>query len=160
MFSADLPWHMLYTFPMSDYVDHLPSQERERIRKRMRSPEAYERLREKVKGPEDLESEMEKSEKLAELHFALESDRAASEKLKATIEKDISEQGIENILETDQLSPDMKKQLEAGQFTVTVSAHPSTHEDALVVLSEGVIQEKIPVKQSMSETYSGQVLSR
>ncbi len=31
---------------MSDsYLDHLPSRERERIRKKMRSPEAYEALR-------------------------------------------------------------------------------------------------------------------
>ncbi len=46
---------------MSDYMDRLPTKEKERIRKKMRSPEAYERLREKVKGPEDLENEMEKS---------------------------------------------------------------------------------------------------
>lgn len=145
---------------MSDYVDHLPSHEREKIRKKMRSPEAYERLREKVKGPEDLENEMKKSEQLAELHFALESDRSVGEKIKASIDKDISEQGIENIVETDALSPDTKKQLEAGKFTLAVSAHPSTQEDTLMLLPEGNVQEKIPVKISFSEQYAGQVLSR
>lgn len=160
MFFADLLWHILYTLPMSDYVDHLPSHEREKIRKKMRSPEAYERLRDKVKGPEDLENEMQKSEQLAEVHFALETHPEAREKLKSAIEKDMSEQGIEAILESDQLSPDAKMQIEAGHFTVAVSSHPSTHEDAMVVLPEGTIQEKIPVKTSFSEQYAGQVLSR
>ncbi len=141
-------------------MDRLPSQEKERIRKRMRSPEAYERLREKVKGPEDLEQEMQKSEQLAEVHFALETHPEAQEKLKSAIEKDISEQGIERILESDQLSPEAKKQIEAGKFTVAVSSHPSTHEDAMVLMPEGTIQEKIPVKTSFSEQYSGQILGR
>lgn len=145
---------------MSDYFDHLPSHERERIRKRMRSPEAYEKLRDKVKGPEDLEQEMKKSERMADVSFALESDRDASEKLKTTIEKDISEQGVEQILEGDHLSPEAKKQIEAGKFTVTISSHPSTHEDAMVIVPEGTVQEKIPVKVRFSDQYSGQVLSR
>ncbi|UPA23044.1 hypothetical protein K8942_02415 [Candidatus Peribacteria bacterium] len=145
---------------MSDYVDHLPSHERARIRQKMRSPEAYERLREKVKGPEDLENEMKKSEQLAELHFALESDRSVGEKIKASIDKDIREQGIEHIVDADALSPEVKTQLEQGKFTLVVSAHPSTHEDTLMLLPEGNIQEKIPVKTSFSEQYAGQVLSR
>jgi hypothetical protein len=141
---------------MSDYMDHLPNSVREGIRKKMRSPEAYERLRDKVKGPEDLEHEMDKSEKLAELHFAMESNKETSEAVKATLEKDLHEQGIDAVLESDALSPDMKKYIEAGKFTIAVSSHPSTHEDALVVMPEGNVQEKIPVKTSFSETYSSQ----
>lgn len=155
-----IPFQILYTPRMSDYMDRLPSREKERIRKKMRSPEAYERLREKVKGPEDLENEMEKSEKLAELHLAMESDSQTAEAVKATLEKDLSEKGIEAVLESDALSPEAKKQIEAGKFTVAVSSHPSTHEDALVVMAEGNIQEKIPVKVSFSEQYTGQFGSR
>ena len=78
---------------MSDsFLDRLPSNEREKIRKRMRSPEAYERLREKVKGPEDLEKEMDRSEKLAEAHLAMESDPRLKESLKSSIEQSIGEQ--------------------------------------------------------------------
>lgn len=141
---------------MSDYMDHLPHSVREGIRKKMRSPEAYERLREKVKGPEDLEQEMEKSEKLAELHLAMESNEKTAEAVKATIEKDLNEKGIEAVLETDALSPEAKKQIEGGKFTLAVSSHPQTHEDALVVLTEGNVQEKIPVKTSFSEQYTSQ----
>lgn len=145
---------------MSDFFDRLPSGVRETIRKKMRSPEAYERLREKVKGPEDLEKEMKRGEQLAELHFALESDKAIAEKVKATVEKDMREQGIENIVDVDALSPESKKQIEAGKFTLAVSAHPSTHDDVLMILPDGNIQETIPVKASFSEQYAGQVLGR
>jgi hypothetical protein len=145
---------------MSDFMDRLPSKEKERIRKKMRSPEAYERLREKVKGPEDLENEMKRSEQLAELHFALESDEKIAEKMKTSIEKDISEQGIENILDVDQLSPEMKTQIEAGKFSLAVSAHPSTHEDVVMIIPEGNIQEKIPLTQSLSDSYAGSIGSR
>ncbi len=145
---------------MSDFMDQLPSKEKERIRKKMRSPEAYERLRDKVKGPEDLENEMKKSEQLAELHFALESDEKIAEKLKATIEKDLREQGVESMIETEALSAEAKQQIEAGKFTLAVSAHPSTHEDGLMLLPEGNVQEKIPLKASFSEQYAGQFGSR
>ncbi len=157
---ASFPLYIIYTNRMSDFFDRLPSGVREGIRKRMRSPEAYERLREKVKGPEDLEKEMKRSEQLAELHFAMESEKGIAEKLKTAIEKDISEQNIENIVDVADLSPDIRTQLETGKFTVSVSSHPSTHEDALILMPEGSIQEKIPVKVSFSEQYAGQVLSR
>jgi hypothetical protein len=145
---------------MSDYIDHLPSQEREKIRKKLRSPEAYERLRESVKGPEDLEREMEKRERMAEVHLAIESDPQMKESLKSMIEKDISEKGIDNVMEMDDLSPDAQEQIKEGNFSVTVESHPQTHEDAMMIVPEGNVQEKIPVQQSLGETYASQLLSQ
>ena len=55
----------------SSWLDRIPSREREKIRKRLRSPEEYERLREKVKGPEDLEREMERNAEFAEARLTL-----------------------------------------------------------------------------------------
>lgn len=126
----------------------------------MRSPEAYERLREKVKGPEDLEQEMDRSEKLAELHLALESEPTLKQSLKSSIEKDIAEQGIESVLDTENISPEAKQAIEQKNFTASVESHPQTHEDALVILSEGNVQEKIPVKQVYSEKYAKQLLQK
>lgn len=140
-------------------MDHLPGHEREKIRKRLRSPEAYEKLREKVKGPEDLERELERSEKMAEVNFALESEPKAKESLKAQVEKDLSEQGIEQVLE-DAPSAEAKKSLEQGKFIVQVSSHPNTHQDALVVIPEGNVQEKLPIKPQFSDRYMGQVLAQ
>lgn len=143
---------------MSDsFLDHIPSQEREKIRKRMRSPEAYEKLREKVKGPEDLEREMDRSEKLAELNFAMESEPTTHDAVKKQIEKDLAEQGSEALLETSP-DADTKASLEQGKFIVQVSSHPSTHEDALVVIPEGNVQEKLPIKMQFSDRYVGQFL--
>jgi hypothetical protein len=145
---------------MSDnFMDHIPSHEREKIRKRMRSPEAYEKLREKVKGPEDLEKEMARSEKLAELNFALESEPKTHEALKKQVEKDIAEQGAEKVLE-GKMSADAQKSFEKGRFIVQVSAHPKTHQDALVAVPEGNVQEKLPIKPSFSDKYAAQFLSK
>jgi len=146
---------------MSDsYLDHIPSAEREKIRKRMRSPEAYEKLREKVKGPEDLEREMEKNEKMAEAGFALESDPKVQEAMRKQVEKDVREQGIEEVLEQVPNNADVKKAIERGKFRLTVSAHPSTHHDQMMVVPEGNVQEQIPVKQMFSETYTVQLLQK
>jgi len=146
---------------MSDsFLDNLPSQEREKIRKRLRSPEAYERLRDKVKGPEDLEREMDKSEKLADLHLTMESEPGVRESVKNAIAEDIKANGLEQVLDSSELSPDMQKALEQGRFTVAVESHPDTNEDALVVMAEGNVQEKIPVKQNFSEQYAGQFLTQ
>lgn len=136
------------------FLDRLPSHEQEKIRKRLRSPEAYERLRENVKGPEDLKREMEHSERLAELHLSIEGDPAAKERLRARIQEDLREQGMDELLETASLSPEAKQALERGTFDVAVDAHPVTREDALLLLPEGVIQEKIPIKRSFSEQYN------
>ncbi|TSC58511.1 MAG: hypothetical protein Greene041619_521 [Candidatus Peregrinibacteria bacterium Greene0416_19] len=141
---------------MSDsWLDHIPNHEREKIRKRMRSPEEYERLREKVKGPEDLEKEMDRNETMAELTFSLETEPGVHDALKAQIEKDIIDTGIERVLDAPP-SMDHKLKLERGKFTVTVSAHPSTHHDQLAVMPEGKVREKLPLKPAMSDRYVSQ----
>jgi len=147
---------------MSDsFLDHLPGLEREKIRKKMRSPEAYERLRENVKGPEDLEREMDKAEKLAELSFALETEPHMREKMKKTIEKDLNEKGIDALIdEYEKLPHGVAQMLLEGKFTVAVSAHPSTHEDSIVLMAEGNIYEKIPLKQNLSNAYAGAALQK
>ncbi len=130
---------------MSTWLDQLPSNERAKIRARLRSPEAYEKLREKVKGPEDLERDMEKNEALAELKFALETEPKAKNALKAQIEKDIAEQGIESML--GEVNPEFVYALEQGNFDVAVDS------DQVVVIPEGVVAEKLPVSQKVSDTY-------
>lgn len=144
---------------MSDsWFDRLPSHEREKIRRRMRSPEAYELLRERVKGPQDLEREMRRSEALAELHFAMESDLTTRESVRSCVREDIAEQGTDAVLESRRLSPDAEKAIAEGKFRVAIETHPKTKQDALIVITEGNVQEKLPVKPSFSEKYAGQAL--
>ena len=140
------------------WMDHIAPAERMKIRKRMRSPEAYEKLRDKVKGPEDLKEEMKKSEALAELHFALESEKPMHDALKSQVEKDMKEQGIDGVIDSSKLSPEARKSLEQGKFTLTVSSHPQTHHDTLTAVPEGNVQEKIPLKQTFNDRYVGQFL--
>lgn len=145
---------------MSDsFLDHIPSHEREKIRKRMRSPEAYERLREKVKGPEDLEQEMDRSEKMAELSFALETEPRTQEAVKKGIEKDIREHGIDAVLDLQHDLPDTVRQsIAEGKFTLAVSAHPTEHDDTIVLLAEGNVTDRIPVRLKISNAYAHQAL--
>ncbi len=147
---------------MSDsFLDHLPGLEREKIRKKMRSPEAYERLRDNVKGPEDLEREMDKAEKLAELSFALEMEPHMQEKMKKTIEKDLNEKGIDAMLDMhEDLPHGVSQMLLEGKFSVAVTEHPSTHEDSVVLVPEGNIHEKIPLKQNLSNAYAAVALQK
>lgn len=143
---------------MSDsWLDRVPSAEREKIRKRMRSPEAYAELREKVKGPEDLEREMEHNEAMAELRFEMESEPALKEALKKQVEKDMNEKGIEHVLE-HQPSADAKAALDRGAFKVSVEAHPKTQLDQLVAVPEGNVQEKLPIKLSLCNQYLSQFM--
>ncbi|TSC79024.1 MAG: hypothetical protein G01um101425_870 [Candidatus Peregrinibacteria bacterium Gr01-1014_25] len=152
---------MGYHSRMSDpFLDHLPSQEREKIRKRLRSPEAYEALRDKVKGPEDLERELRRSEQLAELQFSLETEPHMRGALREQMREDIQEKGIDAILEADALSPEGKGAIEQGKFDVRVDAHPQSHEDAIIAVPEGNVQEKAPVKTVFSDRYVGQFVKR
>lgn len=155
-------FHFPFTIhSMADsYLDHIPSAERERIRKRMRSPEAYEKLRECVRGPEDLEREMEKNEKMAEVSFSLESDPKAHEALRSQVERDIKEQGIEAVLEAVPQEADTKKAIERGKFRLAVSSHPKTHHDQIMVAPEGNVQEKLPLQLKYSEKYVVQLLQK
>lgn len=143
---------------MSDsFLDNLPSTERRKLRKMM-SPEAYERLREKVKGPEDLEKELKRGEQMAELSFELQTDEKLRERLRGQAEKDIREQGVENVVDRQNLSPEIRKALEQGKFKLAVSSHPLTHDDQLVAVPEGNVQEKIPLKPVFSDRYVAQFL--
>jgi len=121
---------------MSSWLDILPSSERAKIRQKLRSPEEYERLREKVKGPEDLEREMKWNEAMAELSFAIETEPTIKEALKNQIEKDLREEGVE-----------------VGDFDILVEENPETNQDQLMMVPEGNVGEKIPVKKSLSEQY-------
>ena len=141
------------------WLDGIPSSERMKLRRRMRSPEAYEQMREKVKGPEDLAKELRHSEVLAELHFSLETEPDLHEALRAQVERDLKEHGAENVLEGSVTEPNIRSQLEQGKFRLTVTANPKTHQDALTVLPEGTVQEKLPVKPAFSNQYASQFLN-
>ena len=141
-------------------MDHLPSNERAKIRQRLRSPEAYERLRESVKGPEDLDKEMRKAEQLAELHFAFETEPQAQEQVYSSMREDIAAHGIDAVLETADADPAARAAIEQGNFSVAVQPDAATHQDALHALPEGNVQERLPVKTSFSQRYIGQGLSK
>lgn len=144
---------------MSDsFLDRLGTPERQRIIKRLRSPEAYERLREKVKGPEDLEQALDRAEKMAELHFALESSEAAREKMKGIVERSIAETGIDSAVErSGELSEQARVAIAEGKFSLAVSPDPGTHEDILTVLPEGNVGERVPVTMSLTESCVSQL---
>lgn len=140
---------------MSDsFMDHLPSHEQRRLKRRM-SPEAYEKLREKVRGPEDLEKEMKRNENLAEMSFRLESEPQFHDAMKSRVETDVREKGIEQVMETQRASPEAKKNIEQGKFRLAISSHPKTHQDQIVAVSEGKVQEKLPIKPAFSDAYTG-----
>lgn len=144
---------------MSDsWLDHIPSHERQRILKRLRSPEEYEKLREKVKGPEDLEREMERNERMAELAFAMETEPKLKSALAEQIKEDIREHGLDAVLDRE-LPMDAKASVEAGKFALAIKANPVTHEDQITVVPEGNVQEAVPVKTVFSEQYLGQFMA-
>ncbi len=148
-----------YTPAMAEpYLDRLAGPERERVIKRLRSPEAYERLREKVKGPEDLESALEQAEKMAELHFALESNRESHDRLKSFVGSQLREQGIDALLESPRdVSNDARDLLREGKFSLSVSPHEETNDDVLMIVPEGNDHEKIPLKISFVDACVSQV---
>ncbi len=142
---------------MSDsFLDHLPSQEREKIRKRMRSPEEYERLREKVKGPEDLEREMKINAESAEITLALETSSETQERAKDAVKASVMEQGIEG------LSDVQKEAILAGNFDVTaeskngapvLSVRLQSAPDAKGAIDapSGKVNEVFPLKMSLQQ---------
>ncbi len=142
------------------FLDLLPANEQQKLRKRMRSEAEYQKLREKVKGPEDLEREMDRNESLAEARFAMETDPAQHESVRKQAESDIREKGIEHVLESEGLSPEHKRSMEQGKFRMTVSNHPKTHQDRMMAVPEGTVQEKIPVKATFEEKYVTQLLQK
>ena len=144
---------------MSDsWLDRLSSPERQRIRERLRSPEEYERLREKVKGPRELAEEMARNERMAELKFAMETEPKLKAALAEQMREDMKEHGLEAVVDTE-LPKEARASLEAGKFTVAIEANTETHEDQLMVVPEGNVQEAIPVQPAFSEQYIGQFLT-
>jgi len=142
---------------MSDsWLDRIPSQERQRIRERLRSPAEYERLREKVKGPEDLEREMERNELLAELKLGMEIEPKLAEALRAQVQEDIKKNGIPAVLNVPSLLPEQEQALLKGDFTLSVLPDKSSNIDQIVLVPEGKVAEAIPVSQKYSEQYLGQ----
>ncbi len=143
----------------SSWIDHIPSQEREKIRKRMRSPEAYEKLREKVKGPEDLEKEMEKNAEFAETKLAIETDPKSQEKSKEAVKAFASEKGIDAAFESS--SETLKEALKTGRFEVTVDARPKEPKLAVKLKNapqktatdapSGNVSEVFPLKMSLQQ---------
>lgn len=141
---------------MSSWLDHLPSQERTKIRQRLRSPEAYEKLREKVKGPEDLEREMARNEVMAELSFALETEPVVREALTNQVKEDVAERGVEELF--GEVSPEELFAIEQGKFEVTIDK-PESSPEQLVVIPEGNVNEKIPLKRNVADVYLQQFVS-
>ena len=140
---------------MSDwFLDHLAGSERQKIRKRMRSEAAYEKLRERVKGPEDLERELERSDRMAEVHLALESDPKVQEKVKEEVRAN-----SEDLFE-EEPSQEVQKKIAEGKFKLAFSSHPSTHEDVMTVVTEGNVQEKIPLKATMSDKLVNSIVKK
>lgn len=152
---------MVYTHSMADsWMDHIPTHEREKIRRRMRSPEAYEALRENVKGPEDLEREMRRNERMAEVQFSLETQPEARETLRAALQDDIAEHGMESVFDLPSaLSDAARAAIVDGKFTVQVQSMPDGH-DKLTAVPEGNVHDRLPVKPSFANTYIGQLAGR
>ncbi len=147
---------------MSDpSLDHIFASPEGQKLKRMMSPDAYEALREKVRthGPDAIAEEMKKNDSMAELNFAMESDPKMRESMKKHIEQDMTEKGMEHVLEQSP-SNEAKKSIEQGKFILQISSHPKTHQDALVVIPEGHVQEKLPIKPSLSDQYVAQFLKQ
>ena len=140
------------------WVDMMPSHEKKRLRKRMRSPEAYEKLRQRVQGPEKLKEQMERNSNLAELGLALELEPRLKEELKKEIEKDVQNMSIDQVfVNPENVSEQAQDALDAGRFDVAIDTNPDTNEDQLVLTPEGNISEKLPVKFSLSEKYASQL---
>jgi hypothetical protein len=141
------------------YLDHIPSQEREKIRKRLRSPEEYERFREKVKGPEDLEREMEKNADFAEVKLGLETEPKMQEAAKASVQEFVANEGLEAALE--HVPVHAKEAIKKGAFDVTVDA--ARREPKLAIklkatpakgaseVATGKVQEVFPLKSSLQQ---------
>ena len=122
------------------WLDKLPSTEQQKIRKRMRSPEAYERLRERVKGPEDLEREMEKNSEFAELKFDLETEPKLKDELKELIESEIKSNGIEGLLQVEELSDDELDAISRGDFDIKMESNDENdYEQIVIVIAEDSI---------------------
>ncbi len=135
------------------WLDLLPSSEKRRIRKKMRSPEVYEKTREKVKGPEELEDELKVRESLADIKFGIETSSEKYSELKEKMDASISESGIENIVDINDTSKESVKALEEGLYEIQIESDNSNNPEQIVLLPEGNVSEKIPLQKSISEKF-------
>jgi hypothetical protein len=138
---------------MSSWLDLLPSHERQKLRERRKlSAAEYEKLREKVKSVEKIGEEMAENERIAELKFAIESEPKIKEALRAQIEADLKEEGLENVLDAG--APEaLRKALQEGKFDVQMGSDPDTHRDQLVIVPEGTVAERLVVPPVLSDRY-------
>ena len=134
------------------WLDMLPNNEKKRLRKRMRSPEAYQESREKVKSLEEITDEVDQNELMADLQFALETEPRVQEALKQEIEKDLTDVGIENMVEGAP-SSSMIDALSSGSYQLSVRSNESTGSEEMVVTAEGHVSETLPMKKSYSDKY-------
>ena len=134
------------------WLDMLPNNEKRKLRKRMRSPEAYAESREKVKSLEEISDEVDQNELMADLQFALETEPHVQEALKQEIEKDLIDIGIENMMEGAPSSA-MIDALSSGGYKLSVQTNEGTGIEEIVLTAEGNISEKLPMKKSYSDKY-------
>lgn len=143
---------------MSSWLDILPSAERQKLREKYKmSAAAYEKLREKVKGPEDLEREMQRNEAMAQLRFGMETEPHIKDALQKQIERDISEQGIEAVLQNPDVPQETRDALLQGNFEVSIDSVSDDVPDQIVVHPEGNVSEAIPLSRSLTDTYLSQL---
>lgn len=144
---------------MSDaWFEKLPgtAKQKERLKYKM-SAKAYEMLRRKVVGPEKAKEAMRWNDAMAQIKFGLETEPEFKEALKQQIEKDMTEQGIEAVLEMSEVPADLKQQLESGDFDVSVVSPSEDVPDQLVLTPEGNVGETIPVSKTLMESYVSQL---
>ena len=135
--------------------EFLPSYEKEKLRKKLRSPEEYEKSREAVKdrGPEYIEKEMDYNERMAELAFLLESEPVVKDELKKSLQETIGESGAESVVESAQITEQQKASIEEGDFDVSVDSNPNTNMDQLMLSVSGNVSEKVPVNKTINDSY-------
>ena len=101
---------------------------------------------------------MERNGDLAELALALELEPKLQEELKKEIEKDLKGMSLDQIFANpESISGEAQDSLYSGDFDVSIDTNPDTQEDQLVLTPEGNVNEKLPVKFSLSEKYAGQL---
>ena len=137
-------------------MDLLPTYERERMRRKLRSPEAYAETREKVKSPEQIEEEMRQNDRLAQLRFGLETEPKLKNALKEQIKRDCGERGAEAMLAHADISPDARRAIENGDFDIVIDAPDERGDDQIILAPSGNVSERLALKKSVSDRYVSQ----
>jgi hypothetical protein len=131
---------------MSDsWLERLPTHERQRLIERFTEVDP-ERRKKFVVGPERMKQMLQENEVMANLKFALETEPKLREALRSQMQEDIAEHGFLAVL-----GQELK-----GDFDVKVAEHPQTHDDQIVAVPEGNVQESIPLQPTFNEQYLSQ----